>query len=175
MTVTRRRVLSAVAVVAVAVGGYFAFRPADPSRNPRVAAVGSTAPRFSTFSLTGESVRLADVLEDGPVVLNFWASWCVPCRDEFPMLARVHGRDGVTVLGVIFRDSAEDARQFMKSQGATWPGLLDPQSRIADAYDVHQRPGIPVTYVIGRDGVVRGKHFGPLTQADLDRLLAAVR
>lgn len=172
---TRRRVAIAVAVVAVVVGGYFAFRPADPDRNPSTAAIGSTAPRFSTFSLEGESVRLADVLEDGPVVLNFWASWCVPCRDEFPMLAQVHGRQGVAVLGVIFRDTAEDARKFMQSQNASWPGLLDPQSRIADAYDVHQRPGIPVTYVLSRDGVVRGKHLGPLTQGDLDRLLALVR
>lgn len=171
----KRLVVVAAAVAVVGVGGWLAFRPADSARNPRVAAVGSEAPRFSTFDLEGESVRLADVLKDGPVVLNFWASWCLPCRDEFPMLAKVHGRGGVTVLGVIFRDSAEDARQFMKSQGASWPGLLDPQQRIASAYDVHQRPGIPVTYVIGRDGIVRGKHLGPLTQGDLDRLLADVR
>lgn len=171
----KRRVAAVVVVAAVAVALFVAFRPADPSRNPSIAAVGSAAPRFSTFSLEGESVRLADVLEDGPVLLNFWASWCVPCRDEFPMLARVHGRDGLTVLGVMFRDTPEDARKFMKSQSASWPGLLDPQSRIADAYDVHQRPGIPVTYVLSRDGVVRGKHLGPLTQEDLDRLLALVR
>ncbi len=90
------------------------------------------------------------------------------------MLATVHGR-GVTVLGVIFRDSAEEARTFMQDQGAEWPGLLDPQNRISDAYDVHQRPGIPVTYVLSKDGVVRGKHLGPLTRDDLDRLLALVR
>jgi len=164
--------VAAAAVVVALVGGYFAFRPAD-SATPARAAVGSKAPGFSTFDLDGSSVRLAAALEDGPVLVNFWASWCVPCRDEFPMLARVHGR-GVTVLGVIFRDEPENAREFMKSQRAAWPGLLDPQGRIAAAYSVAQRPGIPVTYAIDADGVVRERHLGPLTQADLDRLVTLI-
>lgn len=170
----RRPLVIGLAVLVVAVGAYFAFRPAGESSGPARAAVGSQAPGFSTFDLDGKSVRLANVLEDGPVLVNFWASWCLPCREEFPMLARVHGR-GVTVLGVIYRDEPDNARAFMKSQGAEWPGLLDPQGRIAAAYGVAQRPGIPVTYAIDADGVVRDKHLGPLTQEDLDRLLTLIR
>jgi cytochrome c biogenesis protein CcmG/thiol:disulfide interchange protein DsbE len=158
-----------VALVAL-VAGILAFRPAGES-SVRRAAIGAPAPGFTTFDLDNERVRLGDV--DEPVLLNFWASWCVPCRDEFPMLARVHGQ-GVQVLGVIFNDTAAEARQFMRSQRADWPGLLDPQGRIAEAYDVHARPGIPVTFAIDAAGIVRAKHLGPLSQADLDALLRLI-
>lgn len=136
-------------------------------------AVGRPAPRFSTFDLTGRSVRLSDELARGPVLLNFWASWCVPCRSEFPMLARVEGR-GVTVLGVVFHDSAGEARKFMADEHAAWPGLLDPRQQIANAYGVHEKPGIPVTFALDRAGVVRAKHLGPLSSADLAGLLRLV-
>lgn len=162
----------AAAVVAGAGALFLAFRPASSdSAGTRRAAVGQKAPTFATFDLEGKRVRLADV--DGPVLLNFWASWCVPCRTEFPMLAKVHGH-GATVLGVVFRDSASNAAGFMREQHAGWPGLVDPQGQIADAYDVHPKPGIPVTYAIDAGGVVRAKHLGPLSQADLDRLTALI-
>jgi cytochrome c biogenesis protein CcmG/thiol:disulfide interchange protein DsbE len=164
--------LIGVAAVVIAAGLFFAFRPAGSSSGVRAAAVGQEAPGFTTFDLDGHRVRLGDV--DSPVLLNFWASWCIPCRTEFPMLASVHGR-GVEVLGVIFRDTPSDARAFMRSEGARWPGLLDPQQRIASAYDVHPRPGIPVTFAIDAGGVVRDKHLGPLSQADLDRMVALIR
>ena len=167
----RRPLLIAAVVVAAAAALFVAFRPASGGSSSAVAAVGKPAPRFATVDLSGKSVRLAEV--DGPVLLNFWASWCTPCRAEFPMLAKVHGR-GATVLGVVFRDSASSAAAFMREQGATWPGLVDPRSQIADAYDVHPKPGIPVTYAIDPAGVVRARHLGPLTQADLDRLLALI-
>jgi cytochrome c biogenesis protein CcmG/thiol:disulfide interchange protein DsbE len=169
-----RRALLVAGVVVVAAGAFvFLFRPAD-STSVGTARIGAKAPTFSTFDLDGRRVRLAEV--DGPVLVNFWASWCIPCRDEFPMLARVQdGDSGVKVLGVIFRDSAENARSFMREQRAGWPGLLDPRSQIADAYDVHPKPGIPVTFAIDGAGIVRAKHLGPLTAADLDKLLALIR
>ncbi|MDQ1439518.1 MAG: cytochrome c biosis protein CcmG, thiol:disulfide interchange protein DsbE [Acidimicrobiaceae bacterium] len=164
----RRPLVFVVVAVVVVVGGFLAFRPAS-SGTSHVAAVGAAAPGFTTFDLDGKRVRLGDVHE--PVLLNFWASWCIPCRTEFPMLAKVNGH-GARVLGVVFRDSTGDARAFMRDQHATWPGLLDPQSRIAAAYDVHPKPGIPVTYAIDAAGIVRAKHLGPLTEDDLSSLLA---
>ena len=106
-------------------------------------------------------MRLADY-RGKTVLLNFWASWCIPCRSEFPRLAEVEGGD-VQVLGVVFDDSAANARAFMRERRATWPGLVDPKHQIADAYRVSHHPGIPVTYVIDKAGVVRSKHLGPVT------------
>jgi cytochrome c biogenesis protein CcmG/thiol:disulfide interchange protein DsbE len=161
-----------VVVVLVGLGLFLAFRPASSGSHARRAAVGQRAPTFATFDLEGRRVRLDDV--DGPKLVNFWASWCVPCRTEFPMLAKVDGH-GATVLGVVFRDSAANAAAFMREQHAAWPGLVDPQGQIADAYDVHPKPGIPVTYAVDAAGIVRAKHLGPLTQADLDHLTALIR
>ena len=155
------------------VGLFFAFQPSDDSGGSgTVARVGRPAPKFETFDLAGAPVSLASV--KGPVLLNFWASWCTPCREEFPMLARVHGK-GATVLGVVFRDTDESARKFMQEQRAAWPGLIDPKNQIADAYDVHPKPGIPVTYAIDSAGLVRAKHLGPLTQSDLTKLIDLIR
>lgn len=164
--VGRRAVLLAAAVAVVAASG----ASCTSGSSTASAAIGRPAPRFSTFDLDGRPVRLADVR--GPVLVNFWASWCIPCRTEFPMLASVHGR-GVTVLGVVFRDSRSDAAAFMRERHATWPGLVDPKHQIADAYDVHQKPGIPVTYALDAGHVVRAKHLGPLQPADLVALLHA--
>ena len=163
---TRRRLAlagSAVVLVAVAL---LAFRPAA---DEPVAA--SAAPAFDTVDLDGGRVRLADY-RGRPVLLNFWASWCVPCRAEFPLLKAVHGEQ-LTVLGVVFEDTAENARSFMREQSATWPGLEDPGGRIADDYDVGFRPGLPVTVAIDRGGTLVDRHVGELRQEDLDRLVAA--
>jgi cytochrome c biogenesis protein CcmG/thiol:disulfide interchange protein DsbE len=133
--------------------------------------VGEPAPTFSTSDLEGNRVTLVD--HRGQVVLlNFWASWCAPCREEFPKLKAVHGRDDVVVLGVVFDDSKRKAAGFMREQGATWPGLVDPDHDIADAYGVFKKPGIPVTWAIDADGVARARRLGPLTDAALTDLLA---
>lgn len=143
----------------------------------RPAADGTTtlrrAPLFETNDLEGRRVRLADHRGE-VVVLNFWASWCIPCRAEFPLLEEVHGREA-TVLGVVFNDSRRAAARFMREQGATWPGLVDPDGDIAAAYAVRMRPGIPVTIVVDGDGRIVARHDGELRRADLRRLLAAAR
>ena len=145
--------------------------PACESSGGTRVEVGQPAPTFSTFDLDGGPVQLADY-RGKTVLLNFWASWCVPCRTEFPLLKGVDGKGGVVVLGVIFRDSADRAREFMREQAATWPGLVDPKGEIAKAYRIGLKPGIPVTYVINAEGVVTKKHIGQLrTESDLTALL----
>jgi peroxiredoxin len=120
------------------------------------ADVGDTAPGFSTHDLTGKAVALRDY-RGQTVVLNFWASWCTPCRREFPLLARVDAREEVAVLGVIYNDTEAHARAFMRDHGGTWPGLVD-DGQIARAYRVG--PGIPATIVINPDGKIRRRNLG---------------
>ncbi|MEY2398746.1 MAG: hypothetical protein QOJ00_1920 [Actinomycetota bacterium] len=130
----------------------------------RGAAVNTEAPLFTTFDLSGKKVALKD-FRGNLVVLNFWASWCVPCRKEFPLLAQADALDRVVVLGVVFNDSPAKARAFMAAHAGTWPGLKD-DGRIAKAYRVG--PGIPATIVISPGGLVLVRHIGELRSvADL--------
>lgn len=128
------------------------------------AAVGSVAPGFATRDLDGARVSLRSFRGE-TVILNFWASWCVPCRKEFPLLAQADARQSVVVLGVVFNDSVANARRFMREHAATWPGLRD-DGQIAKAYGVG--PGIPATIVIDADGRVVRRHIGEIRRvADL--------
>ena len=165
MTPRRRLALVAAGAVVVVLVAVVAFRPTG---DDAVVAAGA-APRFETVDLDGRPVRLADY-RGRPLLLNFWASWCVPCRKEFPLLKAVHG-DDVTVLGVVFEDTVESARAFMREQAATWPGLRDPGGRIADEYDVGFRPGLPVTVAVDRAGVLADRHVGELRKEDVERLV----
>lgn len=165
MTGRRRAVLVVVGAFVAVVLAVLAFRPAGDG----AAAPPGAAPAFETVDLEGRTVRLSDHRGE-PVLINFWASWCVPCRKEFPLLKAVHG-NGATVLGVVFEDTADAARDFMREQEATWPGLEDPGGRIAESYDVGFRPGLPVTVAIDRSGVLVDRHVGELRQEDVDRLV----
>lgn len=126
------------------------------------AEVGKVAPTFATRDLDGGAVRLVSY-RGKTVVLNFWASWCVPCRKEFPLLASAATKPDVVVLGVVYNDSADNARAFMRDHGGTWPGLQD-DGAIAKAYRVG--PGVPATIVIDPDGKVALRHIGELRALD---------
>jgi cytochrome c biogenesis protein CcmG/thiol:disulfide interchange protein DsbE len=137
-------------------------------------AVDQPAPGFSLTDLQGRTVRLADYA-GRPVILNFWASWCIPCQTEFPMYlaARAaHAAQGLEVLGVIYKDVTTDAARFMTAHGATWPGLVDPDGAVARAYGVL---GIPTTFFIDRSGVVRAVSYGPPPQQILDQDIARIQ
>jgi len=132
-----------------------------PSTSPTT--VGSLAPDFS----------LAD-LEGRPVVLNFWASWCGPCVEEFPLLrdaAAQYADEGLAIVGVVFRDRSEAARDFIARNGGSWPAAMDPGERVASAYGIL---GPPETYFIARDGTIAARQFGPVTEASLATQLATI-
>lgn len=123
--------------------------------------IGRRAPNFTLLDMdTGQPVKLED-FSGQPVVLNYWASWCVSCRKEHPnfVAAWERYRDrGVVFLGVLFQDTAENGRSYMQEMGGGWPTLMDPGSRTALDYGVY---GVPETFFIGRDGVVVSKRIGP--------------
>ena len=136
-------------------------------------SVGSVAPDFVLADLNGNPVRLAD-LRGRPVVLNFWASWCGPCVEELPLLreaAAAHAGEGLAVVGIVFRDRSEAARDFMARNGATWPAAMDPGDRVASAYGIL---GPPETYFIARDGTIAARQIGPVDADSLDAQLATI-
>ena len=123
--------------------------------------VGRPAPDFRLEDLDGRLTALSD-LRGRPVVVNFLASWCIPCREEAPLLADTQARyegSGLQVLGVVFQDDAGSARTFMERFAMRYPGLLDPDGQTAIDYGVR---GIPETFLIGRDGTIRRVFLGQL-------------
>ena len=137
------------------------------------AAIGAPAPGFSLADLDGNPLRLAD-LRGRPVIVNFWASWCGPCVEEFPLLQRAldeHHADGLAVVGIVFDDRSEAARAFLQRMGTAWPAAMDPNAAVASAYGV---AAPPASFFIDRQGRVAGRQFGQLSADDLARQLATI-
>jgi cytochrome c biogenesis protein CcmG, thiol:disulfide interchange protein DsbE len=137
--------------------------------------VGQPAPAITATALDGTRVDLYS-LKGRPVVVNFWASWCVPCREEFPLfeekLAELGPTDGLEILGVLYKDEPEMALRFLSDFGQAWPTVADPDSIVAAAYRV---VAPPQTYFIDADGVVQAIHIGQVDAEDFDAQYAKIR
>lgn len=136
--------------------------PLDVGPSRRLGA----APDVTLELFDGGTFRLAEQ-RGHVVVMNFWASWCIPCRREAPRLAlaarQYHDR-GVVLVGIAIQDSEMGARGFLKEFGITYPNGPDPQSALANAYSV---ASIPTTVVIDQQGQMRRRWLGELSAAQL--------
>jgi cytochrome c biogenesis protein CcmG/thiol:disulfide interchange protein DsbE len=159
--------LIALAALAVLFAGY-ALRH-DPHVQPR-ALVGRPVPDVVLPTLEeGRSMRLRALAAQGPVLVNFFASWCAPCEIEAPQLNALKAR-GVRIVGVAYKDAPDNTRAFLTRLGDPFAQrLVDRDGRAGVEFGV---TGVPETYVVGRDGVILDKHTGPITDADLPGLAA---
>jgi len=133
-------------------------------------SIGKTAPDFELQSLEGKSVKLSD-FRGKNLILNFWASWCPPCKQEMPEFQRIYTEypENLVVIGVNLQESKENAEAFVKKLGMTFPILLDPNAQVKDMYNVFTQP---VTYFIDANGKIVDKKFGPLTTEEINEKLA---
>lgn len=140
-----------------------------------VAVLGTPAPRDTLPLLGGGQVRL-DELHGKTVIVNFWNSWCPPCRQEAPSLDRFYaqhaGDDRFVMIGIVIDDSPTAVRQYVESEQIPWQIALDPGSRAALDFGT---TGQPETYAISPDGVIVAKRSGPASVVDLTRMLAMAR
>jgi peroxiredoxin len=127
-------------------------------------------PHFALPSPEGETIRLATT-RGHVVVLNFWASWCLPCADEMPALEKfyqAHREQGVMVIGINVGESADNARAFAHKVGVTFPIALDADASIATRYGAR---GLPMTVMIDRAGFIRWSYLGQVSLALLEQQL----
>jgi peroxiredoxin len=135
---------------------------------------GQLAPNFTLQFADGRKTQLSD-WQGQPVVLNFWATWCAPCREEMPEFVAAYDRyqdDGLVIVGVNAQESASQAAGFMGDFAMTFPVALDTRGDVQQLYNVR---GLPTTVFIDREGRIVERWAGLLSAAALEELLAEIR
>jgi cytochrome c biogenesis protein CcmG, thiol:disulfide interchange protein DsbE len=126
-------------------------------------AIGNAAPDFELKTLDGKSIRLSE-LQGKKVILNFWATWCPPCRAEMPEMQNFyenHNKDvEILAVNLTSQDSRDKVGPFIKEYGLTFPVVLDDEGEVLSMYEIEP---IPTSYIIDSEGIIRQKYVGPMT------------
>ncbi len=150
-------------------------------RDPQVAtdaaqrrppAVGAAASNFTLTTVDSNQVALSDLKGQG-VLINFWATWCPPCKDEMPLLEQYSQKHQgeLVVLGINYQEPGDLVDKFRQQNNISFPLLLDPSGRAAELYYVHN---FPMSFFIDSDGTIRAQHLGLLTEDQLVRYLKLI-
>ena len=180
---TRLGAMLAPLLVFAAIAGLFTFalmRPGDPTKIPS-ALIGRDAPRLTLTPVDGlveggkpmPGILPGDFGRGTPLIVNFWASWCLPCVEEHPLLVALNKRTGVTILGVNHKDQAANARRFLARYGNPFAAVgTDGNGRAAIEWGVY---AMPETFVVDGNGTIVYKHVGPLSPEVIEsKLLPAL-
>jgi len=173
---TRRRALGLLALAAVVGASALAATRLDAPTDYRASALlGRLAPDAPLTTLDGEQLVLGD-LTGRAVLVNFWNTWCVPCRREVPALetfwSRHGGDEDVVFVGIVRDDTTAAVRDWVAKRRWDWTIAFDPGERAALAFGT---TGQPETFAIAADGLVVGRRVGEASVDDLERLLAMAR
>ncbi|MGY1855250.1 TlpA family protein disulfide reductase [Modestobacter sp. SYSU DS0290] len=155
-------------------GGEFRFVQSTPSGEVIPEGERQSAPEFSGTLLDGGEWASAELAGD-VAVLNFWGSWCAPCRVETPQFQEVYTEvadEGVQFLGLNVKDTEQLATRFLESKDITFPSLFDPRGEVALAFRDYPAAAIPSTIVLDREGRVAAVYTGEVRQDDLRTVLA---
>jgi cytochrome c biogenesis protein CcmG/thiol:disulfide interchange protein DsbE len=172
---TRRLLVFLPLVLFLALAGLFYVRlyAGDPAALPS-ALIGKPAPEFTLPALEGlqnadgtpvPGLARADLGNGRITIVNVWASWCAPCRQEHPLLLRLSQLGRTRLVGIAYKDEPDNARGFLNDLGNPFAAIgMDTAGRAAIDWGVY---GVPETFIIGKDGRIAYKHIGPLTEASL--------
>lgn len=169
-----RRLLYLLPVVLVAVLLAIFWRGLDPKRDPSAlpsALIGKPVPALELPALLagGAPLSLAS-LKGQPVAINFFASWCLPCRAEHPLLGKIAKDYGIAVIGIAYKDQSADAQRYLADLGNPYAAIgADESGRAGIEFGL---TGVPETYVIDRDGIVRYRLAGPIAADNFEDQLA---
>lgn len=161
----------ALALLLVPLGG------SDPDEGPTSVGghplQGEAAPAIDLQTLDGQQMTLSE-LRGRPVLINFWATWCLPCRDEFPLMVEAyaaHEADELEILGIVHDDTVEGARAFAADMGAEWPMLNDADDV---AWEDYIGVGMPTSFFVDPEGIVRAFAIGGFTESGLAAQLGTI-
>ena len=176
----RRWIVWLPLIVFAALAAMFFLRigAGEPSRLPS-ALIGRSAPHLALPALEGlvregKPVPGLDpaLFKDRVTVVNVWASWCVPCRDEHPFLVQIAGDSRISLVGINYKDAAENARGFLARFGNPFDAVgVDSGGRAAIEWGVY---GVPETFIVGPDGTIRYKHIGPIDGGSFEKVSAEI-
>jgi cytochrome c biogenesis protein CcmG, thiol:disulfide interchange protein DsbE len=155
-----------IIVVGLVLNGFISFGATEESASPPLADLenGSLANDFSLENLHGEKVRLSD-LRGKVVVVDFWATWCIPCVEEMPTFQEFQDKyPGFVMIGIDQEESRDQVSTFLADKGINYQILLDYNAKVAGSYKVFM---LPTTFFIDQDGMIRFRHYGIMTPKQL--------
>jgi len=171
-----RRIILIAILATMLIGSTIALGCSAGQSPGRGSEIGNLAPDFQLNNLDGQPVSLGD-FRGKPVLVNFWASWCPPCRSEMPFIQETFtdkkwADEGLVVLAIAIGESPSRVSEFVKKYGLTFPVLLDTERNVSLEYYVR---AIPTTFLIDRDGIIREIKIGAFSsKTEIERSLRKV-